>query len=188
MDLRLWSIHLDVCQDLCSIFVGPFFRLHFGEGFFRPKFLARMLPKIFCPECWPEIRPGVGFFVDPPPMIFFRLPGPRKYFPGNVHGQKYFHSPAVSLDFLCFFVDIPLRFFPNFLFFFVDLPQDFLPRMLAWNSARCWLFRRPPLWFFKISVFFRRPPPGFFLIFWCFFVDRPQDFLRFLCFFVGVLP
>ena len=84
MDLRLWSIHLDVCQDLCSIFVGPFFRLHFGEGFFRPKFLARMLPKIFCPECWPEIRPGVGFFVDP---------------------------PYDFLRFLCFFVDLPLRFF-----------------------------------------------------------------------------
>ena len=55
--------------------------------------------------------------------------------------------------------------------------------MLAWNSARCWLFRRPPPGFLKISVFFRRPPPGFFPNFWCFFVDIPLGFLKISVFF-----
>ena len=97
-----------------------------------------MLPKIFCPECWPEIRPGVGFFVDPP-YDFFQIARAPEVLPGECPWPEVLPLPRISLDFLCFFVDIHQQQISEISEFY------------------------PPKIFFQISCFFfRRPPPGFF--------------------------
>ena len=95
-----------------------------------------MLPKIFCPECWPEIRPGVGFFVDPP-YDFFQIARAPEVLPGECPWPEVLPLPRISLDFLCFFVDLPLEFLKISV-----------------------VFRRGPfVRGSKFLVFFRRHPP-----------------------------